>query len=250
MPICENCGTGLPVGYEYCYQCGYPVRGLPPADPDTQAGVASPLPSPPVAPTDGAPGPGGPGRGPPGAVAPTAGVPGIAQPQPLASAQVLATWGMRFAAAVIDYLIVAIVVFVPVLLVLSNRWGGEQNVIARLRGDSGSSTAVLLEVGLFSVFFVYNLVCEAAFQATLGKRLLNLRVVGYGGARPSFGAVFVRNVTKALSYGVPLVNVVVGLPLAMVMIAVDHDRQRIGDRLAHTYVLRDVVTIVAPGTPR
>jgi uncharacterized RDD family membrane protein YckC len=247
MPVCENCGTGLPVGYEYCYQCGCPVRGLPPDDHDARPGVLPPAPPPPTA---GAPDLGVPVRSLPSAPTPTAGAPGFGRSQPLANAQVLATWGTRFAAALIDYLVVAIAVFVPVVLVLSNRWGGEQNVITRLRGDSGSSTALLLEVGLFGVFFLYNLVCEAAFQATLGKRLLNLRVVGYGGARPGFGGLFVRNVTKALSCGVPLVNVVVGLPLALVMIAVDHDRQRIGDRLAHTYVLRDVVAIVAPGTPR
>jgi len=27
MPICGHCGTGLPVGYEYCFKCGRPVRG-------------------------------------------------------------------------------------------------------------------------------------------------------------------------------------------------------------------------------
>jgi len=33
VPICDNCGMGLPVGYDYCFKCGYPVRGLPPEGP-------------------------------------------------------------------------------------------------------------------------------------------------------------------------------------------------------------------------
>ena len=242
MPICENCGTGLPVGYEYCYQCGHPVRALPPEQ--AVPGIMPPFP-PPGVPDE---------RGAAAAAAPLA-VPDVVQPgagqaSALVSAQALATWGTRLAAAVIDYLIVSVVVLVPALIVLSNRWGGEQNVIARFRNDSASGTVLALELGLFGAFFAYNLVCEAAFQATLGKRLLNLRVVGYGGGRPGLPALLVRNATKTVSCSVPLVNAVVGVPLAMIVIAVSHDRQRIGDMLAHTYVLRDVVTLVVPGTPR
>ena len=33
MPICDNCGMGLPVGYDYCFKCGYPVRGVTPEGP-------------------------------------------------------------------------------------------------------------------------------------------------------------------------------------------------------------------------
>ena len=46
MPICDNCGMGLPVGYEYCFKCGYPVRGLPAGDADP-AGAAAQQPPPP-----------------------------------------------------------------------------------------------------------------------------------------------------------------------------------------------------------
>ena len=88
--------------------------------------------------------------------------------------------------------------------------------------------------------------CEAVFHATLGKRVLGLRVVAHGGAPAGLPAVLVRNLTKALSCLVW----VVGLPLALFTIASDANHQRFGDRLAHTYVLRDVVTIVAPGAPR
>jgi uncharacterized RDD family membrane protein YckC len=36
MPICENCGTGLPVGHKFCYECGFAVGGSrPPVFVDT-----------------------------------------------------------------------------------------------------------------------------------------------------------------------------------------------------------------------
>jgi len=310
MPICEKCGTGLPVGYEYCYQCGYPVRGLPaeeqtvgvmppfplPGAPDDGAPADAGPPSPPSAVPDDATGPadatapdawtpgagatpsppagtraadpwgygppaasspgwGQPGRsqpgwgqagwGPPGAASP-AGAAGYGPTPALGHTQVLATWGARFVASLIDYMLVSMAVATAAMLVLSSRWGGEQNVLSHLTSSTGSSTLLELDAAVIAGFFVYCVVCELAFQATLGKRVLGLRVGAYGGARPSVGSVLLRNLTKAMSCLFPLV----GLPLALVMIGIDANRQRIGDRLARTYVLRDVVAIVAPGTPR
>ena len=103
-----------------------------------------------------------------------------------------------------------------------------------------------LEGALMASFFAYNVICEAGFHATLGKRVLNMRVVAYGGGPAGPGALLLRNLTKVLSCLVW----VVGVPLAMFSIATNPDHQRFGDRLAHTYVLRDVVTFVAPGAPR
>ena len=279
MPICEKCGTGLPVGYEYCFQCGHPVRGLPADDENARPGVLPPFPPAPgtaddagpsggltpaprldapatgasaagvpgtSAPGYGTPGWSAPGWAFPGAQAPAAGVPVFGQTPALARTQVLATWGVRFLAAAIDYMIVSMTVAVVAMVVLSNRWGGEQNVLSHLTSSTGSATLIELDAAVICAFFVYCLIGEVAFQSTLGKRVLGLRVVAYGGARASLAAVVLRNVTKAMSCLFPLV----GLPLALVMIGVDPNRQRIGDRLARTYVLRDVVTIVAPGAPR
>ncbi len=305
MPICEKCGTGLPVGYEYCYQCGYPVRGLPPeqatpgvmppfplpgapddrsaaagvsaptppgASPDVGTGdAAAPVPAPPPfapggasqsydppvaapgyaprpaeAPGWGAPGRDAPGWALPGAAAPSAGAPGVAQASALARTQVLAGWGVRLLAALIDYMIVSMAVATVAMIVLANRWGGEQNVLSHFTSSTGSTTLIELDAAVICSFFLYSAVSEVAFGATLGKRVLGLRVVAYGGLRASAPAVLLRNVTKALSCLFPLV----GVPLALVMVAVDSGRQRIGDRLARTYVLRDVATIVVPGTPR
>jgi len=242
MPICAKCGTGLPVGYEYCFQCGYPVRGLPPDAPDAgAAGAAGTLPPPP-----------------PGDTASTApfgspppfgyqGATGYAAPAATARTQVLAGWSVRLVAALIDYMVVSLVVGVVGYFWFAGSLGGSQGLISHLVGDTSSSSPMLiLEAALIGGFFVYNMICEAVFHATLGKRVLSLRVVAYGGASPGVYALFTRNLTKAVSCLIPFA----GVPIAMVSIALDANNQRLGDRLARTYVLRDVVTIVAPGTPR
>jgi len=251
MPICDNCGTGLPVGYEYCFQCGYPVRGLPADDQHGGGGAAAQPPPPPgFAPPEGfAPpsfgaAPGSPGFGaPPPGFAPPA---GFAPAPAMARAQVLAGWSVRLVASLIDYMLVSLVLGFGAFFWFASIWGGTQNVLSHLVGSQSSSTPMLeLEALLIGGFFVYNTVCEAFFHATLGKRVLGLRVVAYGGGPAGPAAVLVRNLTKAASCVVPIV----GVPLALVTIGIDANRQRFGDRLAHTYVLRDVVTIVAPGTP-
>jgi uncharacterized RDD family membrane protein YckC len=46
MPICEQCGTGLPVGHKFCYECGHRVgETRPPVYVDTPAAPAAPAPS-------------------------------------------------------------------------------------------------------------------------------------------------------------------------------------------------------------
>jgi uncharacterized RDD family membrane protein YckC len=70
--------------------------------------------------------------------------------------------------------------------------------------------------------------------------------VAYGGGRPGIVAVVVRNLTKVLS----ALLWIVGVPVAMFAIATNANHQRLGDRLAGTYVLHDVFTFVAPGAPQ
>ena len=253
MPICDNCGMGLPVGYEYCFKCGYPVRGLPPEGPIVGGvGPAAQQPAPPR--PDAAASPFG-AQPPVAAQPPFAGrspfgrpsAPGYGAPAATGRTQVLAGWNVRLAAALIDYMLVSIVVSVVVAVWFSSAFGGTQGLIDHLLSNtSGSRPLIELEGALLASFFVYNVICEAAFRATLGKRVLNLRVVAYGGGSAGLGGLLLRNVTKTLS----CLIWVVGVPLALFSIATNPDHQRLGDRLAHTYVLRDVVTFVAPGAPR
>jgi uncharacterized RDD family membrane protein YckC len=228
---------GLPVGYEYCFKCGYPVRGLPPESAGA-AGAAAQQPPPPRPDDDAASPYGGP--------APFAypAAPAIGAPAATARTQVLAAWSARFAAALIDYMLVSVMVAVVVVVWFAGAFGGTQGLLSHL--SSTSRPTMELEGALMVSFFAYNVICEAVFHATLGKRVLGLRVVTYGGGPAGLAGLVLRNLTKGLSCFVwP-----VGVPLALFTMATNPNHQRLGDRLAHTYVLRDVVTFVAPGAPR
>ncbi len=259
MPICDNCGMGLPVGYDYCFKCGYPVRGLPPEGPIVGGVGPAAAQQPPVPDDDGASSlggpppfgspattgygvPGAPGYGAPGAHghgAPAAS--GYGAPAASARTQVLAGWNSRLVASLIDYMLVSAAVGLVVWL--SGAFGGAQGLLSHL--GKSSRPMMELEGALMLSFFAYNFVCEAAFHATLGKRVLGLRVVAYGGGSAGAGALLTRNLTKMLSCLVWFV----GVPIALFAIATNPDHQRLGDRLARTYVLRDLVTF-APDTLR
>lgn len=234
MPICDNCGMGLPVGYEYCFKCGYPVRGLPAGDADP-AGAAAQQPPPPGLGAAAGPFAGGPQAGGYQPAAPGSG------PAAAARTQVLASWQSRLGATLIDYAVVSAAI--GLVAGLSGVFSGTASLWSH---GTTSWPVLVLEGALLLAFAAYNMVCEAVFGATLGKRLLGLRVVAYGGGRAGIVAVVVRNLTKVLSCLVwP-----VGVPVAMFAVATNADHQRLGDRLAGTYVLHDVVTFVAPGAPR
>jgi uncharacterized RDD family membrane protein YckC len=154
---------------------------------------------------------------------------------------VLASWQSRLGAALIDYAVVSAAI--GLVAGVSGALSGTASLWSH---GTTSRPVLLLEGALLLAFAAYNLICEATFGATLGKRLLGLRVVAYGGGRPGIVAVVVRNLTKVLS----ALLWIVGVPVAMFAIATNANHQRLGDRLAGTYVLHDVFTFVAPGAPQ
>ena len=86
---------------------------------------------------------------------------------------------------------------------------------------------VLLAVGSM----LYFVVLEARFGATLGKYLLDVRVVGADGEPPGFRAALVRNLLRFVD-ALPVCYIV-----GVVVIALTPGRQRIGDLFAGTLVV-------------
>jgi uncharacterized RDD family membrane protein YckC len=135
--------------------------------------------------------------------------------------------GLRFAAVLLD----AIIVFLPLGLVVGLLSGGGY-------ADSGDGYANAgINIGgnafwaLVALGIGYYVVCESASGATLGKRIVGIRVVGEGGEHVTFGAAVVRN----------LLRLVDGLFFYLVgaLFALTSPRdQRLGDRAAHTVVVR------------
>lgn len=124
--------------------------------------------------------------------------------------------GVRLAARIIDSIIMGALMFV----VLS---------ILNLRND------ILVLIGITAVAtFVYFVICESSWGATLGKRLLGLRVTGPTAARPSVGQSAIRNAFM-VSSAIPFVGGLVDLALRVaiaVTITKSPAKQGIHDRWA------------------
>lgn len=107
-----------------------------------------------------------------------------------------------------------------------------------LAGVTGGTTAsgFNLQGGPFFIWLAitlaYYIVLEARFGWTIGKRLVGLRVVMREGARPlDWRASIVRNVLR-------LVDGLFFYLVGAIFIWTSKDRQRLGDRVARTVVLR------------
>jgi uncharacterized RDD family membrane protein YckC len=134
---------------------------------------------------------------------------------------------LRFVAVLLD----AVIVFLPLGIVVGLMTGGGYAE----RGDGyanaginvgGSAFWLLLALGVG-----YYIVCEAATGATLGKRIVGIRVVDEDGDHVTFGAAVVRNLLRVVD---ALFFYLIGF-----LFAVTSTRgQRLGDRAAHTVVVR------------
>jgi uncharacterized RDD family membrane protein YckC len=69
-------------------------------------------------------------------------------------------------------------------------------------------------LGTFSslVLVLYFTCAEAAYGKTVGKRVMGLRVTAEGGARPSLGTSFLRNLSK-INWVLLLLDIILGLAL-------------------------------------
>jgi CAAX protease family protein len=130
---------------------------------------------------------------------------------------VYAGLGQRALAALIDNL---------VWLILISQIAA--NIPASVYDDEPIVVGVVF-LALFSAWFNYFWLTEWKWGKTIGKAVVGIRVTAEDGGRPGFGPTTVRNLLR-------LVDVLVIGPL---LIANTERRQRLGDRFAHTIVVRD-----------
>ena len=134
---------------------------------------------------------------------------------------------LRFVALALD----TVLVFVPLLLVVALLDGGayKNQVAGQTNVGVDFSGRALLFLIVFS--FGYFIVTEAATGATLGKRMVGIRVVGEDGEAVTFGAAVVRNLVRVVA---ALFFYFVGFISAIL----SQRGQRLGDRAARTIVVR------------
>lgn len=155
--------------------------------------------------------------------------------------------GPRFAALAIDAGLLVLVAILLTLLAAFALGGGG--------GSAGEIIAVIWLVGLFALRNAYFLAFElSAAAATLGKRVLGLRVAARDGGRLTPEAVLVRNALRELELFLPLMLLAtaprtgaqtwlyaVGLLWCAVFVFLplfNRDRLRVGDIVAGTWVVK------------
>ena len=134
---------------------------------------------------------------------------------------------LRFVAVLLD----ALIVFLPLGLVIGLMSGGGYSE----HGDGSTNVGINVEGRAFWLLVAlgvgYYTFCEAATGATLGKRIVGIRVVDEDGGHVTFGAAFVRNLVRIVD---ALFFYLVGFLFAVM----SKRGQRLGDRAAHTVVVR------------
>jgi uncharacterized RDD family membrane protein YckC len=145
---------------------------------------------------------------------------------PLADAQ-NAGVTLRFVAVLLD----AVIVFFPAGIVIGLVSGGGHtdtgNGYANTGIDlGGKATWLFLALGLG-----YYVLCEAVTGATLGKHMVGIQVIGEDGEDLTFGASLVRNLLR-------LVDCLFFYLVGGIFALTSPHGQRLGDRAAHTLVVR------------
>lgn len=190
-------------------------------------------------------------------------------PEGLALPITIASRGSRAAALVIDVMIVvfSLVIFYLVLLWVAG--GLLDNTKISADGPPGGATEFLLVVFSligFATWYGYFLVQELGPRgATLGKRMVGIRIAARGSARLTPEAVIARNLLRDIEIFYPLVTLFTLLalsnagedigPLGWVMTAwfvlfllfpfFNRDRLRAGDIVAGTWVVERTRTALA-----
>ncbi len=125
--------------------------------------------------------------------------------------------GQRTLAFVVDSL-----VWLGVLIVIA------AIIPARAYDDEPVAVGVIY-LALLSLAFNYFWLTEWIWGRTFGKAMCNIRVSGEDGGRLRFGPATLRNLCRLLDM------IVIG----PILIATSERRQRLGDRFAHSVVIRD-----------
>jgi uncharacterized RDD family membrane protein YckC len=134
---------------------------------------------------------------------------------------------LRFVAVLLD----AVIVFFPLSIVVGLLSGGGYAD----RGPGYSNAGITVSGHAFWLLLAlgvgYYIVCEAATGATLGKRMVSIRVVDENGDPVTLSAAVVRNLLRLVD---ALFFYLVGFLFALTSTR----GQRLGDRAAHTIVVR------------
>lgn len=135
--------------------------------------------------------------------------------------------GERIAARLIDLSCFFVVYILFVLLAISSALSGAMNA---------SPYIFYTLFGLYmSTYVFYNLICEIFMNGqSIGKRVMKIKVISLDGGQASIGQYFIRWVFRIADF------VITGQVGGLIAIALSENKQRIGDMVAGTTVIRTI----------
>ncbi len=196
--LCPDCGKELAGGAEdllFCDTCGFERR---PSSPTNDEGIAE------------------------DSFAALAGVAG-AEEQPVELDVKYAGFWLRVLAYLIDNLILG--GFLAVTLTVFRFAFALQG-----QGQEGAVVFLYYLMGLPAVFLYFVLLESSEMQATIGKRIVGIKVVDLNGERIAFGQASVRFLAKALS------NLTLGI--GYLFVAFTRKKQALHDAVAGCFVVK------------
>jgi uncharacterized RDD family membrane protein YckC len=148
----------------------------------------------------------------------------------------LADVGSRIVAGLIDYIILGIIAavvfflaFAPMLMIhghfgmMGQGWGPS------MFGWGWIGGIFVLQFILWIIYFTYF---EGTSGQTFGKKLAHIKVVKDDGEKCDFGAALIRNLLRIVDR-LPFIYII-----GIILILVTNKKQRLGDMLAKTIVVK------------
>lgn len=204
---CQKCGTPASPGAKYCEQCGALLKGEKAV---SAQGAAPPQTAQPAPPTH--------------------------QPPPFSARAASPYEGVaiRFVAILIDTIIIAIISGV-----LTLPFQVPFVTVTNLTGTPSVTTTpnpFSWVGGLISllVFFLYFILLEGAYGQTVGKMAVKIKVVREDGIKIDYADATVRNILRVID----LIPYFIPYLLGAILIWSSDKKQRVGDRAAHTVVVK------------
>ncbi|MFP4142111.1 MAG: RDD family protein [Thermoplasmata archaeon] len=150
----------------------------------------------------------------------------------------------RIGAYIIDIillLILGMLIFVPLILfgiISKNIFIDADPKMTFLAFYRTSYILLLIINALIDLAYFTFLESKQGGGATIGKRVLDIKVVGEYGEEVGLGASFIRNIARWL-WQIPCIGLII---LIIDIFLIAESDQRIGDRLAFTYVIKEEPT--------
>lgn len=208
--ICEDCGTKVTAGAATCPNCGLDFASQGAWESRVEESIGGAFPLPPEEALHGKP-EGSSSRA------------GRVQP---------ASFGSRLAAYFVDYILVTVLSYGAAAVVAVGMFAMSDSGVDSWEDEPPLPFLIAILASSFTIPFLYFTLMEcSSLQATLGKKLVGIRVTDLSGQRITFGRAATRFLGKILSALI--------LMIGFLMAAFTERKQALHDIMASTLVVRD-----------